>query len=171
MGLDLRTHHQYRQQESIMNTASLLCAGLACALCVASSAYGQASKPASASSGASAPSRPASASGATAPIAGRAVLGVTVAETQLIATGYRASKLLHQDVYNDKNEKIGKVDDLIVTPDGTLSIAVIDVGGFLGLAKHRVAIPVRQFAHVAPKAVLPGATKDQLKALPKFEYV
>jgi sporulation protein YlmC with PRC-barrel domain len=152
-----------------MNTISLFCAGVACALCIATSADGQASRPASGP--ASAPSGSASAAASKGPIAGRAVLGVTIAETQLIATGYRASKLLHQDVYNDRNEKIGKVDDLIVTPDGTLSIAVIDVGGFLGLAKHRVAIPVRQFAHVAPKAVLPGATKDQLKALPAFEYV
>jgi len=111
------------------------------------------------------------ASGAPPPIAGRAILGVTVAETALVATGYRASKLLHQDVYNDKNEKIGKVDDLIASTDGTLSIAVINVGGFLGLAKRLVAVPVRQFAHIGPKAVLPNATKDQLKALPPFEYV
>ena len=134
-------------------------AGAACALAMVA-AHAQA---ASAASAASAPSVPK-------PIAGRAVLGITIAETDLVTTGYRASKLLHTDVYNDKNEKIGKVDDLVVSTDGTLSIAVVDVGGFLGLAKHRVAIPVRQFAHIAPKAVLPGASKDALKALPPFEY-
>jgi hypothetical protein len=107
-----------------------------------------------------------------APIAGRTPLGVTMTQIEEIVLGWSTKRdLFGKTVLNDKNEKIGKVDDLIVTPDGTLSIAVIDVGGFLGLAKHRVAIPVRQFAHVAPKAVLPGATKDQLKALPKFEYV
>ena len=104
------------------------------------------------------------------PVAGQAVLGVTVAEQRLIAAGFRASKLLKQDVYNDKGEKIGKIDDLIVAPDGTLSIAVINVGGFLGLGNHRIAVPVHQFEHIAPKAVLPNANKDQLKALPKFEY-
>ena len=62
------------------------------------------------------------------------------------------------------------IDDLVVAPDGTLSIAVINVGGFLGIGNHRVALPVRQFAHIAPKAVLPNANKDQLKSLPKFEY-
>ena len=133
-------------------------AGAACALAVA----GVHAQAASAASAAPAP-RP--------PIAGRAVLGVTIAETELIATGYRASKLLHQDVYNDKNEKIGKVDDLIVSTDGTLSVAVVNVGGFLGIAKRLVAVPVRQFAHIAPKAVLPNASKDQLKALPPFEYI
>jgi hypothetical protein len=83
------------------------------------------------------------------PVAARAVIGVTIAETQLLAAGYRASKLLHQDVYN----------------------AVVNVGGFLGLGKHLVAIPVRQFAQIAPRAVLPNASKQELKALPKFEYV
>ena len=104
------------------------------------------------------------------PVAGQTVLGVTVAEQRLIATGFRASKLLKQEVFNDKGDKIGKIDDLVVAPDGTLSIAVINVGGFLGLGDHRIAVPVRAFAHIAPKAVLPNANKDQLKALPKFEY-
>ncbi|MGT2455521.1 PRC-barrel domain-containing protein [Cupriavidus basilensis] len=113
------------------------------------------------------------ASGATAqdaPIAGKATLGVTVTEAQLVATGWRASKMIHADVYNEKNEKIGRVDDLIVAPDGSLSAAIIDVGGFLGMATHRVAIPVQHFKRMAPKAILPGANKEALKKLPEFEY-
>ncbi|MFM0049334.1 PRC-barrel domain-containing protein [Caballeronia grimmiae] len=105
-----------------------------------------------------------------APIAGKATLGVTVTEAQLVATGWRASKLIHADVYNDKNEKIGRVDDLIVAPNGSLSVAIIDVGGFLGMAAHRVAIPIQQFKQIAPKAILVGANKDALKKLPEFEY-
>jgi len=105
------------------------------------------------------------------PIAGRTLLGVTIAEAELVTAGYRASKLMHQDVYNEKNEKIGKVDDLIISTDGTLSVAVVSVGGFLGISKRLVAIPVRQFTQIAPKAVLPNAAKDKLKALPPFEYV
>jgi len=104
------------------------------------------------------------------PIAGRMVLGVTVAENDALAGGYRVSKMLRTDVRNDKNEKIGKVDDLIVKPDGTITIAVIDVGAFLGRGTHRVAIPVGQFTQVKPHLVLPGATKEALKALPTFEY-
>jgi sporulation protein YlmC with PRC-barrel domain len=104
------------------------------------------------------------------PVAGHALLGVTVAETQVVAPGYRASKLLNKEVLNDKGDKIGKIDDLVIAPDGTLSIAVVNVSGFVGLARHRVAIPVRQFERMAPKPVLPGATKDSLKALPDFQY-
>jgi sporulation protein YlmC with PRC-barrel domain len=105
-----------------------------------------------------------------APVAGRAVLGVTVAETQMVAPGYRATRLLNKEVLNEKGDKIGKIDDLVIAPDGTLSIAVVNVGGFVGVTGHRVAIPVRQFERIAPKPILPGATKESLKALPDFQY-
>ena len=105
-----------------------------------------------------------------APVAGRVPLGVTVVEADMVATGFRASKLMHSEVYNDKNQKIGKIDDMVVAPDGKLSLAVIDVGGFLGIASHKVAIPVRQFKQMHPKLVLPGASKEELKKLPEFVY-
>ena len=108
---------------------------------------------------------------ANAPVAGAVKLGVTVAETDLIAAGYRAKKLIGATVYNDQNEKVGKIDDMIIAPDGKLSVAVVDVGGFLGLGAHRVAIPVEQFTQIEPKIVLPGATKQALKGLPEFKYV
>ena len=102
--------------------------------------------------------------------AGKVPLGVTVVETELVATGWRASKLIGTKVENDSGDKIGEIDDLIVSPDGKLTVAVVEVGGFLGLGKHRVAIPVRQFTQIAPKAILAGATKEALKKLPPFVY-
>jgi len=108
---------------------------------------------------------------ANAPVAGVVKLGVTVAETELVAAGYRARKLIGATVYNDQNEKVGKIEDMIIAPDGKLSVAVVDVGGFLGLGAHRVAIPVEQFTQIEPKIVLPGATKQALKGLPEFKYV
>jgi sporulation protein YlmC with PRC-barrel domain len=106
-----------------------------------------------------------------APIAGKATIGIAVAEEAIIAPGWRASKLLKSDVYNDANQKIGKIDDFVVAPDGKLSVAVVETGGFLGVKAHRVAIPLQQFTHVGPKTVLPGATKEALKALPEFKYL
>jgi sporulation protein YlmC with PRC-barrel domain len=105
-----------------------------------------------------------------APIAGTVTLGVAVEQVDIVANGWRASKLLHASVYNDSNQKIGKVGDLIVAPDGSLSVAIIDVGGFLGMGKHHIAIPVSQFSQITPKIILPGATKDTLKQLPEFTY-
>ena len=104
-------------------------------------------------------------------VAGSTTLGITVEELKAVAIGWSAKKkILGKDVYNDKNEKIGVVDDLIITPDRSLSYAIIGAGGFLGIGKHDVAIPVGQFKEDKGKIVLAGATKEALKAMPKFEY-
>src|SRR5258706_14250102 len=75
---------------------------------------------------------------------------------------------MNSDVYNDAGQKIGKIGDLVISPSGEVSVAVIDVGGFIGLAKHRVAIPVKQFTQMHPNVVLPGANKEALKELPEL---
>lgn len=108
--------------------------------------------------------------GQDAPVVGHATLGVQISELNWVAVGYRASKLLGSPVWNDKDQKVGKLTDLIIKPDGKVSIAILDVGGFLGMGAHQVAIPVSQFSAVTPKITLPGATKDALKALPEFSF-
>jgi hypothetical protein len=104
-----------------------------------------------------------------APVAGRTTLGTT--RMDVIAEGWRASKLIGASVFNESNQKVGKIGDLIIAPDGSISVAVLDVGGFLGVARRHVAIPVEQFSQISPRIVLPGATKDALKQLPEFKYV
>jgi len=104
-------------------------------------------------------------------VAGSSLLAVSVEEMKMVAVGWSAKKqILGKDVYNDKDEKIGVVDDLIVTPDRSLSYAIIGTGGFVGLGKHDVAIPVKLFKAGTGRIMLAGASKDALKALPKFEY-
>jgi sporulation protein YlmC with PRC-barrel domain len=104
------------------------------------------------------------------PVAGTVPLGVAVAKAELVAKGWRARKLLNEPVYNDKNEKIGKIEDFVISPDGKVSLAILEIGGFLGLGEHRVAIPVEQFEQIYPRLVLPGADKNALKKLPEFHY-
>jgi sporulation protein YlmC with PRC-barrel domain len=104
-------------------------------------------------------------------VAGSTLLGVTVAELQEVVKGWSVKRtILGQPVYNDNNERVGSVDDIIITPDKAVSYAIVGAGGFLGLAKHDVAIPVSQFKLVDNKLVLPGATKEALKASPEFQY-
>src|SRR5579863_3369860 len=55
--------------------------------------------------------------------------------------GRRASKLIGSGVFNDQNQQIGSIDDLIVAPDAKVTIAVISVGGFLGIGSKLVAVP------------------------------
>jgi hypothetical protein len=57
-----------------------------------------------------------------------------------VAKGYRTSKLMGSDVVNDHDERIGTIDDIIIGRDRVL-FAVIQVGGFLGLGGHLVAVP------------------------------
>jgi sporulation protein YlmC with PRC-barrel domain len=111
-----------------------------------------------------------------APVAGVAPLGVTVVEMEAIVVGWSTKRdLLDKTVVNDKNEKIGKIDDLIISPhkEGNTPVAtfaIIGVGGFLGIAKRDVAIPMEQLRLQNKQLTLPGATKDALKALPPFVY-
>jgi sporulation protein YlmC with PRC-barrel domain len=113
----------------------------------------------------------ATAGDAGAPVAGTMNLGTTVEVTQAIAVGHRASKLLGAPVYNEQEERVGTVDDLIITPDRALSYAILSVGGFLGLGRRLVAIPVEQLRNEQGRLILPGATREALKKLPEFEYV
>jgi sporulation protein YlmC with PRC-barrel domain len=103
-------------------------------------------------------------------VAGSTTIGVTQEEMKVVATGWSAKKdILGKAVYNDSNQKIGTVDDLIISPDRTVSFAIIGVGGFVGVGKHDVAIPVKNLKGEG-KLMLSGATKEALKALPEFKY-
>lgn len=105
------------------------------------------------------------------PVAGTATIGITATEVQVVATGWSLKKsVLGKSVYNEEGKTIGKIDDVIVAPDSSISYAIVGAGGFLGLGKHDVSIPVKNFKVENKKITLPGATKDALKALPKFEY-
>jgi len=108
---------------------------------------------------------------AMAQVAGSTRLGVSMEEVKIVASGWSAKKqILGKTVFNENNEKVGKIDDLIVAPTGELSFAIIGAGGFAGVGRHDVAIPVQQIQLQDGKFVLPGATKAAVKALPKFEY-
>ena len=88
--------------------------------------------------------------------------------------GVRASKVIGSSVYNDKDEKVGSIDDLVIGNDQ--SSAVIDVGGILGVGGKMVEVPYNklQFGNVKAssdnKVVMPGATKDALNAMPEYHF-
>ena len=104
-------------------------------------------------------------------VAGSTLVGVSVAEMREVASGWTAKRqILGQPVFNDKDERVGSIDDIIIAPDKAVSYAIINAGGFTGLTKHDVAIPVSQMKLVDNKPVLAGATKEALKASPPFEY-
>jgi sporulation protein YlmC with PRC-barrel domain len=94
-------------------------------------------------------------------------------DLSVVAKGYRISKLVGTTVINDKNEKIGTVDDVVADKDKKqLSFAVLQVGGFLGLGGHLVVVPYDSLVidEAGQKITLPGASKDELKKLSAFNY-
>jgi sporulation protein YlmC with PRC-barrel domain len=104
-------------------------------------------------------------------VAGSTQLGIAAAELREVTSGWSAKRqIMGQTVYNDKDERVGQVEDIIIAPNKAVSYAIVGAGGFLGLGKHDVAIPVNQFKVKAGKLVLAGATKDKIKAMPEFEY-
>ena len=102
-----------------------------------------------------------------APVQSQAVRLVTV-DVNVVGQGYRASKLMGTSVTNEKNEKIGTLSDLVVARDRSL-FAVLEVGGFLGMGAHLVAVPYEALVinDEGREIRLSGASKDELKKLPE----
>jgi len=112
---------------------------------------------------------------------------------------WRTSKLIGLNVYNDQNEKLGDINEILLDSSGKVDGMVIGVGGFLGMGEHNIKVemsklkfvnePVRTSSTTTTgagsattttrsndkkwypdHAVLSGASKDQLKSMPQFKY-
>ena len=98
-------------------------------------------------------------------------LSVSQQELNLAEKGWSAKKdIIGKAVYNDNNEKIGDVNDMIFSRNNSASFVVIGVGGFLGMGEHDVAVPLSRIKHDNDKLILAGATKEALKKMPEFRY-
>src|SRR3954449_1956793 len=70
---------------------------------------------------------------------------------------WRASKLVGLNVYNDKNESLGSINDLLTDKSGNIKAVVIGVGGFLGVGEHLVAVPMDKIKFVNEPVAYAGA--------------
>jgi sporulation protein YlmC with PRC-barrel domain len=83
----------------------------------------------------------------------------------------RASKVVGASVYNDQNQSIGSVDDVLMSDsDHKAGTAVISVGGFLGMGSKLVSVPFDQLRIEDDRIVMPGATKASLEGMPEYRY-
>lgn len=84
-----------------------------------------------------------------------------------------SSKLVGKNLYNNKNETIGEVEDLVIDNGKTVTGVVVSVGGFLGMGERYVLVdPSSIFLHKADgklKAMV-DTDKDALKNAPEFKY-
>jgi sporulation protein YlmC with PRC-barrel domain len=107
------------------------------------------------------------------PALSQAGVALIKVDLSVVSKGYRMSKLIGTTVINDKNEKIGTVDDVIADKDKKLlNFAVLQVGGFLGLGGRLVVVPYEslQIDDTGQKITLPGGSKDELRKLSEFNY-
>ena len=97
-------------------------------------------------------------------------IAILEVDVRVAATGMRASRLIGSEVYNDGNEHIGTLDDLMIDDGGSVGFAILSVGGFLGIGSHLVAVTFDSLTIEDYGVVLPGATREELKRLPQFAY-
>lgn len=95
---------------------------------------------------------------------------LTVASVRM-ENGVRISQMIGRHVYNEQDQTIGTINDLMMTRDNRVAVAVISVGGFLGMGSKLVAVPWRQInLGQDGKIILPGASKVSLSNLPSFVF-
>ncbi len=105
----------------------------------------------------------------------------------------RASRVIGSAVYDGHDQKIGTIDDILLDTgdqqaggqqvgdqqagDQHGAIAVISVGGFLGIGSKLVAVPYSklQFGNTSKnsdnRVVMPDATKAALNGMPSYHYL
>jgi sporulation protein YlmC with PRC-barrel domain len=73
---------------------------------------------------------------------------------------WRASKVVGLNVYNDSNESLGSINDLLMDKGGNIKGVVIGVGGFLGVGEHLVALPYEKIKFVNEPVVTSSAANS-----------
>jgi sporulation protein YlmC with PRC-barrel domain len=85
---------------------------------------------------------------------------------------WRSSKLIGVNIYNDQNEKLGDINEIILDPSGKVTGYVVGVGGFLGVGEHDILVeptkikflnePARSASNTAtnPPAGAPTTTRN-----------
>ncbi len=107
------------------------------------------------------------------------------AATQQQTDQWRGSQLIGLDVYNNSDENIGDINDVILGKDGKIELIVVGVGGWLGMGEHDVALTWDQVSFSEqprkgdrasaeggekPDHAMVNMSKEQLKAMPAFKY-
>jgi sporulation protein YlmC with PRC-barrel domain len=88
---------------------------------------------------------------------------------------WRASQLEKMNVRNRAGEKIGAIEDLVITADGRVAYAALGFGGFLGMGEKLFAVPWKDIhMHVADansneNYIMLNVTKEELKSAPGFD--
>jgi sporulation protein YlmC with PRC-barrel domain len=131
---------ELRRTDMLMKTAA---AGVAASALLASVAFAQTPSATTDTTTKAAPSTPMTTSATT--------------DMSTMKGNWRTSKLVGLNVYNDSNESIGSINDLLTDKNGDIKAVVIGVGGFLGIGEHLVAVPMDKVKFVDEPVVTAAA--------------
>jgi len=73
---------------------------------------------------------------------------VLVAPAFAQSSMWRTSKLIGLDVYNQQNEKIGDISEVLLDKSGKVDGVVIGVGGFLGMGQRDIKVEMSKLKFV-----------------------
>jgi sporulation protein YlmC with PRC-barrel domain len=79
-------------------------------------------------------------------------------DTSSFKGNWRSSKMVGLNVYNDSNESLGSINDLLADKSGNIKAVVIGVGGFLGVGEHLVAVAFDKVKFVDEPIAYTGAS-------------
>ncbi len=83
---------------------------------------------------------------------------------------YYAKESIGKDVKNNAMTKLGTVNDMTISPDGTVNHLIIAFGGLLGMGEDHVAVPYHLCGwNEAEQCVIVNVTEDQLKNAPRID--
>lgn len=107
--------------------------------------------------------------------------GITMADKATMALKFvtmkpadlMSSKLVGATVYNNQNDNLGEIEDLVIDNGKTITGVVVSVGGFLGIGEHYVLIDPSSMVVSMKDNTLKAyvdTNKDNLKNAPNFTY-
>jgi sporulation protein YlmC with PRC-barrel domain len=99
---------------------------------------------------------------------------VAAVDTASLRDGRRASRVIGAAVYNENNESLGEVDDIVLPANSAAPVvAVVSVGGFLGIGAKLVAVPYERLRMIGDRnrwTLTGAASREDLNRLPTFTY-
>jgi sporulation protein YlmC with PRC-barrel domain len=96
--------------------------------------------------------------------------GMQQGPMQRSMSGMSGDLFLGAPVFNERNDNLGDVEDLVIDPGtGRITHVAIEVGGVLGIGGKEVVVPFNQLRHAEPYSVIYRGTKEQLEQMPEYQ--
>lgn len=93
--------------------------------------------------------------------------------TNIPAQNLALSDWFGQTIYDGADNKVGSVSDVLMDQDKKASLAIVGVGGFLGIGEKNVAVPfesIKRSIRDGKVYLTMDANKDQLKNAQGLRY-